>query len=74
MSEPISPSTPPLIDVLADASLSVGFAQGTGLGAVLLALVLIVFLVSRPFSRSSLVGLVRSLPWLNAAINRRSEK
>lgn len=74
MSEPISPSTPTLIDVLADASLSVGFAQGTGLGAVLLALVLIVFLVSRPFSRSNLVGLARNLPWLNAAGNRRSEK
>jgi hypothetical protein len=49
-----------LYQLVADANLSMGLFQGTGLGAVLLALIAIAFIRSRPFSSSRLSDLVRA--------------
>lgn len=39
--------------------LSIGFVNGTGLGAILLAFIAIIFIRSRPFSKARLSDLVR---------------
>ncbi|WP_439119526.1 hypothetical protein [Marivita sp.] len=46
--------------LIAEANLSIGFVQGTGLGAVLLAMIAINFIRSRYFWRIRWVELVRA--------------
>lgn len=46
--------------LIADANLSIGFVQGTGLGAVLLAVIAISFILSRPFRWRGWIMLVQA--------------
>ena len=46
--------------LIADANLSIGFIQGTGLGAVLLSVIAISFIRSRSFWRIRWVELVKA--------------
>ena len=46
--------------LLSEANLNLGFIQGTGLGAVLLAVVAVVLIRSPSFARSRLTNLVRA--------------
>ena len=56
--EPFSKIIDYAFQLLSEASLSIGFVHGSGLGAVLLALIAIIFIRSRPFSRTRLADLV----------------
>ncbi len=49
-----------LYQLISDADLSIGFLKGSGLGAVLLAFVTIVLIVSPSFKKASLVSLVKA--------------
>lgn len=49
-----------LYQLIADAGLSLGFFSGQGLGAVLLAIIAIVLILSPTFKRASLVSLVKA--------------
>lgn len=51
---------PKLIELASEAELSLFFASGTGLGAPLLALIVIAFIFSKPFSKVKLVNLARA--------------
>ncbi|KQI70685.1 hypothetical protein AN191_16600 [Loktanella sp. 5RATIMAR09] len=46
--------------LVGDAEMNFGFVRGTGLGAVLLAIVIIVFLLSRKAGTPSLVELIKA--------------
>ena len=49
-----------IFKLLAETKLNLFFAKGEGLGAFLLALVIIVFLLSKPYYTSKLADLFRS--------------
>lgn len=48
-------------ELISDADISIGFVKGTGLGAVLLALVIIVYLLSRRPSDKGIAAVLSSL-------------
>jgi hypothetical protein len=50
-----------LTELIANAELNIGVAEGSGLGAVLLALVAIAFLIGRKPSSESLVRLFKTM-------------
>lgn len=48
------------IDLVFCAQIDLGFGSGSGLGALYIALIAIVFLLSRPFKRARLSTLIRA--------------
>ena len=58
--EPPNTTLEQFFQLIADANLSFGVFHGNGLGAVLLALVALVFVLSPAFKKASLVALFRA--------------
>ena len=65
--EPSKSTIEDLLGLVAEAELSIGFISGTGLGAVLLTVIVITFILSRPFASASLSRLVAA--WRGRKLN-----